>query len=411
VFVALLALTAGCAPKRQAATVSEHVPSVPASGGEGVAMHGYLGRSLLDAELVATEAGFHGCYRELDTSTRALLDGTLGAETAPRAGTDAATQGGGEPRQFECRFESRSDLARLGGIVARCAALGDASHAVWTLNGTFYAVKDHAASPFFLAPAQFPGVPDELLLALAHAEAPPRACAPFVEVLDVRSLPGDGRAVLYARSFPCEADAHNAGEAPLEPPLARLRLALLSKNDVAHPRIVPLTVDDDADAVALHVYDFAPGQEIFELERTDEGLGENGADYVNTRRTLFALTQTGRAGPLLELPEVRSVPGCAASDTVSLERAELDGDAAPELVLASDHHDKPCDTAAAPSEPVSSTYAAYAFEPELARFAPLSTDSSELGQRELTSLDDVSEADDAWQAPPSEHPCSLPAAP
>jgi hypothetical protein len=413
-FVVLLALAAGCAPKRQAATATERVQSAPASAGDAVALHGYVGRSLIDAEMVPTQAGFHGCYRALGTSTRARLDGTLGAETAPStAGSDAAQGGEGEAHEFDCRFESRSDIARLGGIVARCAALGDTSHArVWTLNGTFYAVKDGAATPFFLGPTQFPGVPDELMLALAHAEAPPRACAPFLDVLDVKSLPGNRRAVLYARSFPCEADAQNAGETRPEPALARLRLALLSKDDSAHPRVVPLTVDDDADAVELHVYEFVAGQEIFELERADEGLsGTNGAGYVNTRRTLFALTQSGRAGPLLELPEVQSVAGCNASDTVSLQRAELDGDAPPELVLAKDHHDKPCDSAALSSDPVSSTYAAYSFDPELGRFVPLAVESSELGQRELTGLDDVSEADDAWQAPRTEHSCSVPVAP
>ena len=413
VVVVLLALAAACAPKRQAAAATERPQSAPASGGDAVALHGYLGRSLIDAEMVSTPAGFHGCYRELGTRTRGLLDGTLGAETPANAASEAAQGGADEGHEFDCRFESRSDIARLGGIVARCAALGDTSQGrVWTMKGAFYAVKDGAATPFFLGPTQFPSVPDELMLALAHAEAPPRACAPFLDVLDVKSLPGDRRAVLYARSFPCEADARNAGEARPEPALARLRLALLSKNDSAHPRIVPLTVDDDADAVELHVYAFAAGQEIFELERADEGLsGANGASYVNTRRTLFALTQSGRAGPLLELPEVQSVAGCAASDTVSLERAELDGDAPPELVLASDHHDKPCDSAALSSDPVSSTYAAYSFDPELGRFAALAVESSELGQRELTGLDDISEADDAWQAPRSEHPCSVPVAP
>jgi len=412
-FVVLLALSAGCAPKPPAAAAPERVQSAPAVAGDAVALHGYVGRSLIDAEMVATEAGFHGCYRELGTNLRVRLDGTLGAETAPRAAaTEVPEPGEGEPHEFDCRFESRSDIARLGGIVARCADLGDTSHGrTWSMNGAFYAVKDGASTPFYLGPASYPSVPDELLLALAHAEAPPRACAPFLDVLDVKSLPGDRRAVLYARSFPCEADARNTGEERAEPPLARLRLALVQKNDATHPRVVPLTVDDDADAVELHVYEFA-GRDIFELERADAGVtGGNGARSIDTRRSLFALTQSGRAGPLLELPEVRSLEGCDASDTVSLASAELDGDAPPELVLASDHHAKPCDNGALPSEPVSSTYAAYAFDPELGRFAQLSVESGELARRELTALDEVSEADDAWQAPRSEQPCSVPAAP
>ena len=412
-FAVLLALSAGCAPKPPAAAAPERVQSAPAVAGDAVALHGYVGRSLIDAAMVATEAGFHGCYRELGTNLRVRLDGTLGAETAPRAAAAEVPEAGeGEPHEFDCRFESRSDIARLGGIVARCAALGDTSHGrTWSMNGTFYAVKDGASTPFYLGPASYPSAPDELLLALAHAEAPPRACAPFLDVLDVKSLPGDRRAVLYARSFPCEADARNAGEERAEPPLARLRLALVQKNDAAHPRVVPLTVDDDADAVELHVYEFA-GQDIFELERADAGVaGGNGARSIDTRRSLFALTRSGRAGPLLDLPEVRSVEGCDASDTVSLASAELDGDAPPELVLASDHHAKPCDNGALPGEPVSSTYAAYAFDPELGRFAQLSVESGELARRELTALDEVSEADDAWQAPRSEQPCSVPAAP
>jgi hypothetical protein len=409
----LLASLPGCAQKRPAAAAPMHPASAPPLGGDTVPLHGYVGRSLIEAEVVATDAGFHGCYRELGTNSRARFDGALGAETSVADASGAPGANQSEPHVFDCRFESRSDIARLGGIVARCSSLDGASPASWEVNGAFYPVKGGVAAPFYLAPASYPSVPDELTLALARAEAPVRACAPFLDVLDVKSLPGERRAVLYARSFPCEAEAQNAGEERAEPALARLRLALFPKSDPAHPHVVPLPAEDDAEAVELHVYELTAGQEIFELERSDEGLTDGGArTYVTLRRSLFALTRSGRAGPLLELPNVPRPDGCDPYDALELARVELDGDAPPELVVDTEHVTKPCsESENEPIEPTTSEYVVYSFDAELARFAPLAVESTELGRRERTPLDDIALADDAWQGPRPEAPCSAPAAP
>jgi hypothetical protein len=366
-----------------------------------------LGRVPIDAALVASSTGFHGCYRELGARSRGLFEG---APPAPQA-----TESEAEPHEFDCRFEARSDLIRLGSIVARCVAFAaDSDHEPnWEVNGSFFSTKGGEGTPFYLGPTTYPGIPDELVLALAHGDAEPHACAPFIDVLDVRMLPGDRRAVLYAESHPCEMPAPKAGEEPAAPEHGRLRLALFPIADPSHPHLVLVPGEDEGEPAALAVYEFASGADVFVIERQGETtVAATGQSYVDQRLSLFALTRGGRAGPLLELPEVENTEsGCDAEDTVKLERAELDEEASPVLVVELEHQPKSCAGGAAPDEAASAAFAAFSFDPELGRFDSLALDSEELSRRPRATLDDASRADETWRAAPAADACTLSKAP
>jgi hypothetical protein len=398
---------AGCAPSIPAAAAPEPQPPGRAPGGEPAVLRGYLGRAPIDAALVADAAGFHGCYRTLGTSSAALVTGTRGGALNADPG-DAGERD--EPREFECRFEARSDLARLGSIVARCVAFPDDPPAPpnWEVRGVFFNAKGGDGTPFYLGPTTYPGVPDALLLALARADPAPHACAPFIDVLDVRTLPGDRRAVLYAQSFPCEAPIPAAGEAPPPPAPGRLRLALFPAMDPTRPHVVAVPGEDDGEPAALAVYALTPGVEIFLIERQSEtSPAASGHTFVDERRTLFAFTRGGRAGPPLELPEVENdESGCGTIDSVKLRRAELDGEGPPELVVELARESKPCDENAAADEPNETTDAAYGFDAELGRFTPLEVSSPEIRRQKLTYLEDVSRPDETWRERQMDDTCS-----
>jgi hypothetical protein len=406
----VLGVAAACTPSVHAVSAPEPLPPEPALAGESLLLRGYLGRTPIAAALVASGTAFQGCYRTLGATGRALLDGSRSGAAADLSDpTERA-----EPHEFECRFDTRSDVVRLGSVVAHCVAFSDepAHELAWEINGQFFSVKGGDALPFYLGPTAYPGVPDELLLALTHGDSTPHGCVPFIDILDVKALPGERQAVLYAQSFPCEVPASNPGEERPVPAPGRLRLALFPASDPAHPHIVVVPGEDDGEPAALLVYELVPGPEIFEIERQQEvTTSATGRSYVDERRSLFALTRGGRAGPLLELPEVENdEDGCDPVDSVKLESVELDEEPPAELVIELAHDAKPCsEGAAAPETAGESALAAYSFDPEMARFAPLAVESADVRLRKTTELSDVSHADETWRAPPAEGACVAPA--
>jgi hypothetical protein len=415
--VVSLAVASACTPRVPAVTPPAPRSSEPAFEGEPIVLSGYLGRSPIDAELFATDAGFHGCYRELGVNSHERLDGALGARMTRETHADADENGWtqedsdeAEQQEFDCRFEARSDIVRLGSVVAHCTPFVEpaSNRPTWQIEGEFFDTKGGDRTPFYLAPAAYAGLPDALVLALVRADAASHACVPFIDVLDVKSLPGEREAVLYERSFPCEHQPANTGEAAPEPAPPGLRLALFPRGEPAHPHVAVIPGIDDADSMLLAVYELAKGIEIFEVVRRDEGSSSRtGRSWVSERRTLFTLTRGGRAGPLLDLPELGYGDGCEPAESLNLFSAELDGEPPAELVVELELDPQPCtENADAPAEPHDFTDTAYEFDPEMARFVPLSVDSAEIRRRALAKLDDAAQADETWRAPRAESACT-----
>jgi hypothetical protein len=272
------------------------------------------------------------------------------------------------------------------------------------IEGDVVSPKHRTKVPFFLGPTSYGAPPDTVVLALSRERAVTHACAPFVDLLDVRTLPRRRKAVLYNQSFPCDerARAQDASPGDLTP---ELRLASFVDSNRSQLQFALAVPGEPVDGVpSLRVYELASGVEIYEVARhAAVPMAGNGRTLVTDAGKLLALAANGEAGEPLDLPDVQFYDtGCDPFDEVNVIVAELDEAPPAEVVVELRHVVEPCRDVPGDPEPDVIAYSAFRFDPQIAHFERLKMSSDEIAAKgNQRNFNDVSRPEESWQLPAS----------
>jgi hypothetical protein len=403
VIVASIAAACATPPRVAPARASLATPAESEVLGEPMLLRGYLGRAPIEATLVATDSGWLGCFRFLGTKQRRRVTGTAGAPIPrPPECPECDPKDDSRPEQVECRFEAGSGDSLIRTVDARCT-LYPLEPSV-EIEAVVVSANHRTKVPFFLGPTSYGAPPDAAVLALSRALAVTHACAPFVDLLDVRTLPRQRKAVLYNQSFPCDERAR-ARDAPPRELAPELRLAsFVDSNPSQLEFALPVPGESNDGMPWLKVYELAPGVAIYEVGRhAVMPMAGNGRTLVTDARRLFAIAANGEAGKPLELPEVQYYDtGCDPFDDINVIVAELDEAPPAEVVVELRHIVEPCHDGPGDPAPDVSEYSAHRFDPQSAHFERLKMSSDEIAVKgNRRNSDDISRPEESWQLPAS----------
>lgn len=346
-------------------------------------LRGYVGRLPIEATLEETTVGWTGCYRRIGANETSRLTIVTG-EPVVRNACPECDPTRDWPRPSGCRVDLRSDTGarRLDAICTRSLVRGgNMTEDRLALAGVESSADGGEGEPFFLGTSSYAAAPDATVIALAAEPKPPHACPPFIDLLDVTRMPRAKLAILYERSFPCEAKDDEIVEGNTGG--VELRLAIVGDSQANTPSIAVPGERDEA-LPSLQVYELGPGVELYEVRFDSSHYSTSQGRILNeTRRRLFARTSNGGFGPTLELPAVQSYDtGCAPFDYVELTVAELDGAPPAEIVVDLQRVVKPCSEGSHdPEVPDMHEYAAYRLRPASAVFERLPLTSRRLATR------------------------------
>jgi hypothetical protein len=245
--------------------------------------------------------------------------------------------------------------------------------------------------------------PDAIVLALAQSAQRLRACAPFVNLFDVKHLPGERRAVLYGWSLPCDSPAEDAPAWP-GTESREVRLGIFGGTNPSRLLFAfPVPGNPAPGVPSVDVFQVGPGIEIYEIRHDDVSTStRTGRTWVHVDRRLFTVTENGRAGEPLELPhEDFYSDGGDPIDEVNLLVSELDGAPPAEVVVELKHIETPStdgpDDARVPDV---SEFSAYRLSPDRQRFERSPMTSAEIATKHIMFPTKVSSAERSWELSP-----------
>ncbi len=346
------------APPPEAVVADESVTAVvekrpPKDDNDGTVVYGYLGKRAIRGRVSPKGAHWSGTFGLVQSQD--LVAGMRNSKAFTVAGTatqretdeefaEQAPPYGPQPHRYmDCELEV-GGAGLTGSLSGSCLEEGNLIQISADLvppdgRGRF--------EPFFVrTPERGGDEQDRYYAALVLSADARHACAPLVDVIQVKGLSSGRSAVLYSMRYPCEEQPQplGFGMGPNTPRVTpQVYAADVTEGDA--PKVVSFTrwasLGEPDDPNLLH-FDLNPGEtvvpgiDLYVATLWDRFQSPvNGAESSSLKNVIWAVTAEGRYGKTVDLPLMESghVGVCfQTSGYRELYLTDLDGDKQPELV-------------------------------------------------------------------------------